>query len=276
MRNTKPIIADIDDMVFEDRERNYGAFFLRKQYPMHLTISTIVAGVFAFAVTFGPLIARNLRPPVDEKKVKVVSVSLSMNDLPPPPAMDEDNVPPPPPPKTPPPQVRTVAFQIPEPVPADQVDYTEDQTIADVKELKEAPAIGLEDKEGAEVGYFDGDPNLVLEEEIPDVIVEQEPHVDDFVFAEEEPRPINIDEIKMLIGYPEIAREAGIKGNVIVRVLVDKKGNYAKHRIINQVHPLLSKAVEEQLPKLRFTPAIQGGKPIAFWVNIPFNFILLE
>ncbi|MEL6592497.1 MAG: energy transducer TonB, partial [Bacteroidota bacterium] len=78
------------------------------------------------------------------------------------------------------------------------------------------------------------------------------------------------------IGYPQIARDAGIEGNVVVRVLVDKRGNYDKHKIITQVHPILTKAVEEHISKLQFTPAIQGGKPIKFWVNIPFNFKLLN
>ncbi|MEL7340987.1 MAG: energy transducer TonB, partial [Bacteroidota bacterium] len=78
------------------------------------------------------------------------------------------------------------------------------------------------------------------------------------------------------IGYPQIARDAGIEGNVVVRVLVDKRGNYDKHKIITQVHPILTKAVEEHIAKLQFTPAIQGGKPIKFWVNIPFNFKLLN
>ncbi|RMG69104.1 MAG: energy transducer TonB [Bacteroidetes bacterium] len=278
MTKSKVILADLDDMVFEDRERSYGAFNLRKRYPMHLTIATIVAGVIAIVVTFGPLIARNFAPPEEKTKMKVVTVSINMKDLPPPPAMDEDALPPPPPPKTPPPTVRTVAFQIPEPAPADEIDPEEEQTIADVDELKEAPNIGLEDREGADEVFFDADLfNFEeAEEDIPEVIVEQEPEIDEFIFAEEEPQPINMEDVRQLIGYPDIAREAGIQGSVVVRVLVDTKGNYSKHRIINQVHPLLAKAVEEQIHLLRFTPAIQGGKPIQFWVNIPFNFILLD
>ncbi|GAB4415703.1 MAG: hypothetical protein OHK0039_24490 [Bacteroidia bacterium] len=262
-------------MVFEDRERGYGAYFLRKRYPAHLTIGTILIGVVGLLGGFAPVIAKTLNLGKEEEvKVKTVAVSLSMEDLPPPPAMDEDQAPPPPPPKTPPPQVKTVAFQIPEPTPADELDPDEDQTIAEQDVLKEAPAIGLEDKEGADVGFFDGEVDATGD--IPEVIVEQEPSMDAFIFAEEEPQPINMDDIKKLIGYPQIARDAGIEGSVVVRVLVDKKGNYNKHRIINQVHPVLAKAVEEHVAKLRFTPAIQGGKPIQFWVNIPFNFKLLN
>ena len=269
------IKADLDEMVFEDRERGYGAYFLRKKYPQHLVIGTIIVAVAAIIFSFGPLIAESLNLVQEEEKIKVVAITINMEDLPPPPAMDEDKPPPPPPPKAPPPQVRTVAFQIPEPTPEEELDPEEDQTIADIEELKEAPAIGLEDKEGAEEGFFDGE--IDVETSIPEVVVEQkEPEINAFVFAEEEPQPINMEDIKQLVGYPQMARDASIEGSVVIRVLVDKKGNYSKHKIINHVHPILAKAVEEHVPKLRFTPAIQGGKPIPFWVNIPFSFKLLN
>ncbi|MEO0468619.1 MAG: energy transducer TonB [Bacteroidota bacterium] len=265
------IKADLDEMVFEDRERRYGAYFLRKVYPGHLAIGTAVVSIAFLLYTFLPLTMKA----EEVEDTKVVAVTISMEDLPPPPPLEEENKPPPPPPpKVPPPQIKTVAFQIPEPTPEEELDPEEDQTINDIEELKEAPAIGLEDKEGSDEGFFTGE--VEAEGDIPEVIVEQEPDINAFVFAEEEPAPVNMDDIKKLIGYPQIARDAGIEGNVVVRVLVDKKGNYSKHRVINQVHPILAKAVEEHIGKLKFTPAIQGGRPIKFWVNIPFNFKLLN
>ena len=237
-------------------------------------IGTVIVCVIGLLFGMAPALSKWLNLGEEEVKPKTMAITINMEDLPPPPAMDEDKPPPPPPPKVPPPQVKTVAFQIPEPVPEEEIDPEEDQTIAEIEELKEAPAIGLEDKEGAEEGFFDGE--IDAEGDIPEVIVEQEPAIDAFIFAEEEPRPVNMDDIKKLIGYPQIARDAGIEGSVVVRVLVDKKGNYSKHKIINQVHPILAKAVEKHITRLKFTPAIQGGKPIQFWVNIPFNFKLLN
>ncbi len=268
------IKADWDEMVFEDRERRFGAFFLRKKYPMHLLIGTIAVCILVLIYAWIPV--SGLFAQEEAEEVKTVAVKITMEDLPPPPPLDEEEKPPPPPPpKVPPPQIKTVAFQIPEPTPEEEIDPEEDQTIAEIDELKEAPAIGLEDKEGDETGFFEGD----FEEgdgDVPEVIVEQEPDINEFIFAEEEPKPVNMADVQKLIGYPQIARDAGIEGNVVVRVLVDKRGNYDKHKIITQVHPILTKAVEEHINKLQFTPAIQGGKPIKFWVNIPFNFKLLN
>ncbi|MCB0835876.1 MAG: energy transducer TonB, partial [Bacteroidetes bacterium] len=206
------------------------------------------------------------------KEAKKV-MTIDIKTLPPPPTID-DTPPPPPLPHTPPPQVRTVEFRIPEPTPENELDPDEDQTITEMEELMEAPAIALENQEGEEEGFFDGE--IDVDGDIPEVIVDHEPDIKDFVFAEEEPTPVNINDIKKLIGYPQIARDASIQGMVVVRVLVDKNGNYAKHKVTNEVHPILSRAVEEHVNKLKFTPAIQGGKPIKFWVNIPFNFMLIK
>ncbi len=101
--------------------------------------------------------------------------------------------------------------------------------------------------------------------------LEPAPDINDFIFADEEPRPLNLSEIVKRIGYPQMAREAGIDGTVVLRVLVGKDGTYRRHKVIDQAHPMLTEAVTEHIDQVKFTPAIQGGKPIPFWVNIPFH-----
>ncbi len=270
------IKADMDEMVFEERERSYGAYFLRKSYPRHLLMSAILVLIAFSLVSAAPFISRAIYGEGEEDENTNRVVKLSMEDLPPPPALDEEKPPPPPPPKVPPPQIKTVAFKIPEPTPEEELDPEEEEkTIAEIEELKEAPVIGLEDKEGDEdAGFFDGE--IEGEGDVPEVVVEKEPDINAFVFAEEEPQPVNLADIQKAIGYPQIARDAGIQGNVVVRILVDEKGSYNKHKVLNSVHPILEKAVEDKIAQLRFTPAIQGGKPIKFWVNVPFAFKLLN
>ena len=268
------IKADLDEMVFEDRERSYGAYFLRKQYPKALFRASVL-GILLFSLLAGaPYIQNLLKGSEDEDKKKVTVVKMTMEDLPPPPALDEEKPPPPPPPKPPPPQIKQVAFKIPEPVPEEELEEEEEE-IKTMEELKEAPVISFEDKEGDdEVGFLEGD--IEGDAEVPEVIVEKEPDINEFIFVEEQPKPVNMADVQKAIGYPQVARDAGIEGAVVVRVLVNEKGNFLRHKIINSVHPVLDKAVEKQLPNLRFTPAIQGGKPIKFWVNIPFNFKLIN
>jgi len=91
-----------------------------------------------------------------------------------------------------------------------------------------------------------------------------------------EPTPINFEEIKKIIGYPAMAKEAEIEGRVIVRVLVDEKGNYIKHTVLKDPHPILTKAVTDKIDRLIFNPAIQNNKPIKGWITLPFHFSLLN
>ena len=88
------IKADLDEMVFEDRERRYGAYFLRKVYPGHLAIGTAIVSIAFLLYTFLPLTMKA----EEVEEAKVVAVTISMEDLPPPPPLEEENKPPPPPP----------------------------------------------------------------------------------------------------------------------------------------------------------------------------------
>lgn len=271
LRQGRVGVANLDDMVFENKERRFGAFFLRKNYPLHLFLATAGITVLTLVLSYGPLIAeRNGWFAKEERRTREVK-KIVLEELPPPPPINEDTPPPPPPPQAPPPQVRTVEFRVPEPVPEEEAE--EDQEVKTVEELEEAPNFGAEDKEGEDEGLFTGD---IGDGDVPEVIVDNDPGINDFISVEQEPVPVNIDDIKTLIGYPQIARDAGIQGQVVVRVLVDKTGNYDRHKVVKSVHPILDDAVQRQLSKLKFTPAIQGGRPIKFWVNIPFNFKLLN
>lgn len=117
--------------------------------------------------------------------------------------------------------------------------------------------------------------DLPAKENAMNTFAEGFPPVNAFIAADKEPQPLNLQEIKQAIGYPRIARDAGIEGNVVVRVLVDKDGKYLRHQVLNGVHPLLHQVVEQHLNKLKFTPALKNGAPMRFWVNIPFSFRLL-
>ena len=103
-----------------------------------------------------------------------------------------------------------------------------------------------------------------------------------FTYVATEAEPLNLDSVRTLIGYPYSARSQDIMGKIVVRVLVNKKGQCADYVIIKKAHPLLTKAVEAEVEKIRFTPALkyipgsEDKTPIMMWVNIPFQFCLLK
>ncbi|MDX1909709.1 MAG: TonB family protein [Bacteroidia bacterium] len=92
-----------------------------------------------------------------------------------------------------------------------------------------------------------------------------------------DPVPLNLKEIREMIGYPAEAANAGIQGMVVCRVLVGTNGEYVRHLIINTAPATLQQEVEKHLSKLTFSPALdKQNKPVKIWVNIPFNFVLAE
>ncbi|MEM6265390.1 MAG: energy transducer TonB, partial [Bacteroidota bacterium] len=92
------------------------------------------------------------------------------------------------------------------------------------------------------------------------------------------PKPLNMRKVREEIGYPKIAADAGIQGRLIIRVLVDTVGRVKKHEIVEGIHPVLTEAVVSKIDMLRFSPAFSNvdGKPIAFWLHIPFSFKLIK
>lgn len=101
---------------------------------------------------------------------------------------------------------------------------------------------------------------------------EDEPDPTAFVVLEKDPQCLNCEEIRKRIGYPPLAKEAGIQGKVIVRLLIDQNGQYRRHIVLRSPHKLLTEAVERELPSLEFSPGIQAERPVSVWVTLAFDF----
>ncbi len=102
------------------------------------------------------------------------------------------------------------------------------------------------------------------------------PGINDFVLLDKEPVPLNLNEIKGQIGYPKKAKDQELEGKVVVRILLDRQGNYNRHSLYSDPHPILSRAVTSQIPNLKCTPGMRSGKPVWCWVTIPFDFRLIK
>lgn len=105
-------------------------------------------------------------------------------------------------------------------------------------------------------------------------VVQPEIGPNDHVMLEMEAHPRNLDEVKQMIGYPAAAKEAGIEGTVRMRVQVDEKGQYVRHIVVNDPHPILTEAVTSKISELHFLPGIQASKPIKVWADVTFAFKL--
>ena len=103
-------IKEFDEIVFEQRNREYGAYELRKMYNRRMNIAFgISIAVFLLAVSI-PTIIDKLSE-LTKENLKNQEVDLKLAD---PPPLDKDEPPPPPPPPDPPPPVQeTIKFTPP-------------------------------------------------------------------------------------------------------------------------------------------------------------------
>ena len=73
--------------------------------------------------------------------------------------------------------------------------------------------------------------------------------------------------------YPSVAYENGIEGRVIVKFVVDCKGNIVNPLVVRSVDPLLDREAI-RLVKLmpKWIPGRQNGKPVSVVCLVPIRF----
>lgn len=89
--------------------------------------------------------------------------------------------------------------------------------------------------------------------------------------------PGGVNELMSFLGqnliYPQKAIEDNIQGKVVVKFVVDKKGNAANPEIINSIHPLLDAEALRVVSLLTgFTPGQKNGQSVNTWYTLPINF----
>ena len=84
------IKADLNEMVFEGRDRAYGAYPLRKGYPRALFYAVVTAVAVFLIFSFAQIIANTFFAGDPEDARKAITVKMSMEDLPPPPTLPKE------------------------------------------------------------------------------------------------------------------------------------------------------------------------------------------
>lgn len=95
------------------------------------------------------------------------------------------------------------------------------------------------------------------------------PDPETFIPVEHEPVLVTIPSPE----YPELAREAGIDGTVLVRVLVGEDG-FVHHALILESVMGLDDAALQAARAAVFRPALQQERPVAVWIVVPIEFRL--
>jgi protein TonB len=96
----------------------------------------------------------------------------------------------------------------------------------------------------------------------------------EYIAREVEPSAYPGFTVEDFVEYPELAKEAGIEGRVVIAAFINKKGVPKKVYLVKGVFESLDQTALNAVKQSRWIPAKQQGKRIGVWVNIPVSFKL--
>ncbi|WP_313808084.1 energy transducer TonB [Flavobacterium sp.] len=256
------------DMVFEGRNKAYGAYQLRSENPK-TTVRAMLIGAVLFAAAIGGPVVKNIigdKFAKNEKENldKVIETKL----LPPPPPKD---LPPPPPPEAPKAVNDQVKFPPPKVVEKEKVRDEDPPTVEDLKTADP----GTEDKKGSKDGAIvnvtppgDADVGTKVVEEDNKVYVAVE------VLADPEGGMSKFRQAfgnKLQSQLPEVD-EGVTQIRVMLGFVVEKDGSLTDIRVLRDPGYGVGKIAEKVLRSMpKWKPAVQNGRSVRSQFTLPIT-----
>ena len=254
--------ADLNDLIFAGKHKDYGAYDIRRRYPKHVRNATLGAVLFFSLVFLSPVIYRYFNPPEDMHKKKE---AVKPTKLGAPPSIDHP-APPPPKVKLPPPPKKIVFIP---PIVTPQ-DVPDDQQMPDNTTPPAPPAPPTPPDDSFDFGSAP-----------PPGPIGPDPNANKvFTFVEQMPTfPGGDQALQNYLGnnikYPAAARENSIEGLVVLTFVVDENGKISD---IKALRELGGGCTDEAIRVVRSMPAWKAGKqngnPVKVQFNLPVHFQL--
>lgn len=263
------------DMVFENRNKQYGAYVLRNEYDVRIrraifyTLSVLT--VVVLVKYFGEMLKHTTTITKQATILQLTDIELPKDDIevekPKPPVQQPQQ----------PPQAQAIAatrdVEMRVVDNANTVDSflpTEDRhdLEAGLTSNANGNTVGVTDGRGTEATYTVAVPEPVIE--APITIAEIMPEF-----------PGGQDALMRYLGentsYPNTERDLGIEGKAYVRFIVNKDGSISDINVVKKDSPGFGKEgarVVAGMPK--FKPGMQQGKPVRVQMVLPFKFKLRD
>ena len=256
---------DFLDIVFEHKNKSYGAYVIRKSYDRNLSIAVVIGLLFISLSFIIPFIIKKACASREGTKKMEQKKIISYTELSAPPPIE---VIPPPPPQIKVPKKKVSVKYLPPVAKKDEM-VPDEEIIPTQDELKHVEA-GTAIIEADDSVYFDaGDAEVTPEPEPeqPFLFVQQMP---EFPGGE----AALLDYFSSNIRYPEMAREHDIEGTVYVQFVIDPEGNVTKIKVLRGVGAGCDK---EAVRVIASMPKWKAGKhgdrfvPVMFTVPIQFK-----
>lgn len=269
------------DLIFEGKNKNFGAYTLRKASAKRHNRAMLVILVVLFIVALLGLLANTVLQKNDarpEDQVEQALIDYSTEDV-------EDDEPEEP-------EQQRVEEQLPEALPEEILNTVKATELAIVRDEEVVEEIKSQDElkdTDTAVGTTDFDKGTddlnVVRGHKEEVIVEEkkpEPVDDNQVFTVVEQKPqfpggdaALLKWVSEHIRYPAMAQENNIQGRVVVQFVVTKTGAVGEVKVVRGKDPDLDKEavrVVKSLPK--FVPGKMNGHAVNVWYTLPIQFKL--
>ncbi len=266
--------ANLLDIIFDGRNKNYGAYELRTKYNKRLTTALIITAAFALLVMLVSFLGAKLEGP--KKAVVIEAKDVELTNL-----QEEKPIepPPPPPPKPPdPPKIEMAKFTPPKVVKDEEVQPEEE--MKEIEELQEATistvnqegvkdlgivAPPVEDKGGVVAAPVVDDDDKVFQK----VEIEAKFPGGDGAWAKYISREIN--------RYTDELADAGKAGTCVVQFIVDREGNISEVEALTMKGTKLAEICVNAIKKgPKWTPAEQNGRKVKAYRKQPVTFQLAD
>ena len=251
-----------NELVFENKNKMYGAYDLRKTYGKNLGISLFVVLFSVLVLSFAPTIFAG-----DKNDNEFVTTYETSEMILPPPADDKvEELPPPPPPPVE--EVKKSAVQF------TTIEVTEEEV------LNPPPSDTELDRKNISTETVEGEEGFITPTDVVtpvDLIVKKEVAI---TFAEEMPKyPEDkmYEDLAKNIVYPEKEKSFQIEGTLFVSFVVEKDGSVTEVQIIREVEEgkgFNSTAINAVKNLKKFSPAKMNGNPVRLRMTIPIKFSL--
>jgi protein TonB len=273
MEANKILSADILDLVFEGRNKEYGAYDLRKTYNKRIIMALIITGSLMILALLGSVLASTLKTSDDNTlNIKEVTIQDIQQEE------DKPEPPPPPPPKPPdPPKIEMAKFTPPKIVKDEEVQ----EPPPEQKELEEVKIDiikqeGIKDEGIVAPAVIDDGKGIVEEKKEDENKIFEKVEIEaTFKGGESAWRKYLERNLNAMVG-PDNGAPAGLY-TVYVQFVVSKDGTISDVKALtNHGYGLETEAVRVIKKGPAWTPAIQNGRSVNAYRKQPITFQVQE
>lgn len=250
----------LDEIIFENRNKMYGAYMLRKKYSKNLNKAILISVLIFLSVISIPLIASYFNEEYDVNNGLVAPEYIIDNVT----NKIIEKLP-------------ELPKKMPEKTPTYQppvVTNNEEEVSGELSELAEGATNG-------EIPIENSDLVIKPEDDTKKTVIVEPDDNSAPVYVEEMPEFPGGDEARIKFFsknmiYPVIAKQTGIQGNVYLTFIVEKDGSISNIKILRGIGGGCDDEavrVVKEMPKWK--PGRQNGENVRVRCNMPISFVLL-